>query len=1376
MKVMIFTNICLAVLWCMPISTFAFYVVYNVSSENQPLTQISMDTQSRHLYVGGKNKIIHLDKDLNMVQDHIIGPVQDNSNCPPSPLACSERRTVTPNHVRVLEINDQKDFILMCGSANQGLCSCLFLNDISSNHTLDSKESVNYIGTTSASTVSVVFGSPYQRSGSTDKVLYVAMGMDYRDFRFRPKMISTREFNYIDSYWSLLYYVRRDTHGTYLTADDSVQDLFQSYYIYSFEYGDYIYHISVQMTDPFGNKTENNVFVTKIIQICKNDLAYASYTELPLQCEHDGKIYDIATDAFLADAPKLLSLWEKKLFVTFGANRQLNPNPEENEGSVMCFFDFDEIFGNLSVLQKDCFLGNAIQPAWVYGRRITSPKMCASSTFPRNKEFCGSSSNIGIQNHRPEHRVRSMATTRMSNSVLTSVAVVTQGEDTVAVMGTFDGHLIKTKVDEDHRLMEPYMNFDLTKDINIPIQSDMQLDKGEDHVYVLAGKQVVKFPLSTCDVYSTCETCVVADDPLGCGWCLNRCTKKTECVEPIQPLGNLTTSSLDTCYPMIYSISPQTGPVEGNTSITIKGHNFGSFRAQMIQARLGGMDCPVRHRNFTSIVCIAPPVMAVNTLPVSVKIIDNTRTGIKYKINGTYSLKASLFSYKKPIMANFTPRLGPMSGGTTVAIEGLDLNIGKERFVKVASVFCTLKSYNKTMIICETTAWTQGRSGQGTSGTVEVNIDGTTFPIYSDFSYMNDSSISNVAPPRSIASGGINLKVTGTNLHIVADPRIGVTIVKTQRTPPTQKCKAATNGRTMRCPSVNITGYIDGQLPLRSEEYHIWFKMDGIKELGQKNVVDQAWAIFRYYPDPNFYKFSGSGHLRYMDLSESILDIKGEHLNLGITIEDMSVKVGENGLCNITNLKDTVMYCALHNKPVNASLQKHKVTVFAGAVKKDIGFLVFTMTEEATPTTTIVLVVALIVVISLIIVLVVTLKKKHIYPFKKPLDPYMAQYQSVRIYSNGQRVTDIQNRANDYTEQHMSEGGGVSASLLSGIDDDTLLVLRDKNLLIEREWLTLGEILGRGHFGCVHRGYLTFPDTKGDMLVAVKTLHNDSPREIDVQSFLEEAMRMKDFHHDNVLTLTGICFGIDDMPLVVLPYMSHGDLLSYIRNAQNHPTIKDLIVYGIDIAQGMDYLSGLKFVHRDLAARNCMLDENFKALVADFGLSRDIYERDYYSSDNKKSKLPVKWMAPESLEKGNYNSKSDVWSYGICLWELMTRGVNPYPEVDNWDVLRYIKAGRRMPQPPFCPDTLYKIMTKCWMFDPNSRPTFSELAHEVREMVTVLQQQMKQGQQRSDIQSTYVNVETATDYHYGDANQAAIMAPDVIEHNIELTETNTTIV
>ncbi|RUS73067.1 hypothetical protein EGW08_019164, partial [Elysia chlorotica] len=259
---------------------------------------------------------------------------------------------------------------------------------------------------------------------------------------------------------------------------------------------------------------------------------------------------------------------------------------------------------------------------------------------------------------------------------------------------------------------------------------------------------------------------------------------------------------------------------------------------------------------------------------------------------------------------------------------------------------------------------------------------------------------------------------------------------------------------------------------------------------------------------------------------------------------------------------------------------------------------------------------------------------------------------------------------------------------------------------------------------------------------------DNNPRDIELQSFLQEALRMKDFNHPNVLALIGVCLNLDAMPLVVLPFMKHGDLLTYIRDEHNQPTIKDLIMFGIDIARGMDYLSSLKFVHRDLAARNCMLDEEFHVRVADFGLARDVYEKEYYSASNKKALLPVKWMAPECLEKGTYSAKSDVWSFGVVLWELMTRGLKPYPEVDNWDIARFLKAGRRMPHPNYCPDPLYEIMLECWQWLPAERPTFSQLVEEITNMVEQIEH--KTGMIRRNIQSTYVNVSECNNYHYRD--------------------------
>jgi len=137
----------------------------------------------------------------------------------------------------------------------------------------------------------------------------------------------------------------------------------------------------------------------------------------------------------------------------------------------------------------------------------------------------------------------------------------------------------------------------------------------------------------------------------------------------------------------------------------------------------------------------------------------------------------------------------------------------------------------------------------------------------------------------------------------------------------------------------------------------------------------------------------------------------------------------------------------------------------------------------------------------------------------------------------------------------------------------------------------------------------------------------------------------------------------------------------------------------------MVYLSSKHFVHRDLAARNCLVDGNLCIKIGDFGLSRYLYAKHYYRSKNK-IPLPYKWMAPESIEKGFYDSQTDVWSYGVLVWEIFCRGSDPYPNIDNANILNFIKSNGRLPQPQYCPAELYKLLSQCWSIKPKFRPNF----------------------------------------------------------------------
>lgn len=208
---------------------------------------------------------------------------------------------------------------------------------------------------------------------------------------------------------------------------------------------------------------------------------------------------------------------------------------------------------------------------------------------------------------------------------------------------------------------------------------------------------------------------------------------------------------------------------------------------------------------------------------------------------------------------------------------------------------------------------------------------------------------------------------------------------------------------------------------------------------------------------------------------------------------------------------------------------------------------------------------------------------------------------------------------------------------------------------------------------------------------------------------------MRQIHHPNLVLLYAVC--TDKEPLyIVTEYMLNGSLQEFMRKDEEAAqlNLSAQVDIAAMVANGMSHLEERKFVHRDLAARNVLVGEKISGVplvkVGDFGLARVLMDEDIYEARTG-AKFPIKWTAPEAAIKGAFTTKSDVWSFGVLLYEIVTKGQVPYPGMANREVVEQIERGYRMAQPPNCPNPLYELMLKCWDKDPSCRPTFEHLFH-----------------------------------------------------------------
>ncbi|XP_026728221.1 focal adhesion kinase 1 isoform X2 [Trichoplusia ni] len=297
------------------------------------------------------------------------------------------------------------------------------------------------------------------------------------------------------------------------------------------------------------------------------------------------------------------------------------------------------------------------------------------------------------------------------------------------------------------------------------------------------------------------------------------------------------------------------------------------------------------------------------------------------------------------------------------------------------------------------------------------------------------------------------------------------------------------------------------------------------------------------------------------------------------------------------------------------------------------------------------------------------------------------------------------------------------------VDDDadySTPAVRDYELV--RNQIELTGIIGEGQFGDVHKGTCkvstwSHPSLRrqqlaaggGALPVAVKTCKMDADLDT-AEKFLEEAYIMQQFSHPHIIGLVGVC---SSPPIwIVMELATLGEMRAYLQQNAHRLATSTLVLYIYQLSTALSYLESKKFVHRDIAARNVLVSTPNCVKLADFGLSKMVEDKSYYKAS--RGKLPIKWMAPESINFRRFTSASDVWMFGVCMWEILMLGVKPFSGVKNNDVIGKLENGERLALPARCPPRLYSVMSRCWAYEPSQRPA----AHQLKEtLFEILQEE-----------------------------------------------------
>ncbi|NXL61493.1 RON protein, partial [Chordeiles acutipennis] len=1370
-------------------STRNFSIPYTLPSldAGSPVQNVAVFTDPTGLaaiFMAVRNRILLASPELHLLSVLITGPV-GSAECEICHLCPASRAGPEDVDNVLLMLDPLEPWLYSCGTAQHGLCyqhqlevrdgkvaiattRCLY--SATGNSPTSCPDCVASPLGTSATVVATSYAS-YFYLGSTINSSVAAW--------YSPQSVSVRRLK------GTLDGFSDDFQG--LTVLPRYRDNYTIHYVHSFADRDHVYFLTVQPERP-----GSAAYHTRLARLSTHEHNLRRYREIVLDCRFESKrrrrssegdaerdvAYNVLQAAHTARPGARLARdlgINDTDMVLFGAFAESQPESRvPREDSAVCAFPLRLLNQAMEEGMEKC-CGTGHQPL-LRGLSFFQPvEYC-----PHNVNLSAPVANTSCWDQptlvpAASHKV-DLFNGHLAGVLLTSIFVTALGDVTVAHLGTAEGRVLQMVLQRSSSYLLTLANFSLGE--LGPVRGAMGLQSHS--LFFTTGTKVWRLNVTGpgCRHFSTCQRCLRAERFMGCGWCGDGCARRHECAGPwVQ----------DSCPPVLTDFHPRSAPLRGRTRVTLCGMTFRSYLDPdsrrsppgTYQVAVGLRSCTVlpeeskshrplptsRHKDFVDVlVCeLEPggPTAAGGPANVVLTVEEPTRPS-GFHVYGSATLGG--FIFVEPHITALHPPFGPRGGGTHLSLHGTHLSAGSSWRVMINGSECPLAGQPRQgdgVIQCVAPA----AGGLGAAW-VTLWIDGEEFLAPLPFQYRPDPFVLAVVP--SCSYEGSMLTIIGTHLDSVYCAKIHFEAgdVRTEAT----ECEGP------RAPE---------QLLCRSPAFPFESKVETAP--GNLSVLlDGAagrWLFrLRYYPRPEIFPLEQEGGRLRLKPGDDEIEVHQLGLDAVAACMNITMTVGGRN-CHPNVLKNEVT-CRLPRE-LRLPSAGAPVEICVNGACKPLGWVL-------PPTTSLDLAASLALgtgVTFLVCCVLAALLLRWRWRKRGGTENLELLVQPGR----SDPPATIQRPGVDYREVLVlptagspgpvgprarfagsTAGAGVGAGVAGGGSPVPLLratscCLEDlrpelleevKDILIPEERLITHrhQVIGKGHFGSVYHGTYMDP-LLGELHCAVKSLHRITDVE-EVEEFLREGILMKSFHHPQVLSLLGVCLPRHGLPLVVLPYMRHGDLRHFIRaqeRVRGHPgvgtggakvtplttatlqspTVKDLIGFGLQVALGMEYLAQKKFVHRDLAARNCMLDETLTVKVADFGLARDVFGKEYYSiRQHRHAKLPVKWMALESLQTQKFTTKSDVWSFGVLMWELLTRGASPYPGVDPYDMARYLLRGRRLPQPFHCPDTLYRVMLSCWAPAPEERPSFTGLVGELERVLATLE-----GEHYVNLAVTYVNLE-----------------------------------